>query len=42
MFEKVRKEIGNKELKIRKWTRLVRITEMKFGNSFGRMSEFIS
>jgi hypothetical protein len=42
LFEKVRKEIGNGELKIGKWTRFVRITEMKLGDNFGSMTEFIS
>jgi hypothetical protein len=31
-----------KELKIGKWTRLVRIMKMEFGNNFGSMSEFNS
>jgi hypothetical protein len=42
MFEKVRKGIVNEELKIREWTRPVRITEMEFGDDFECMSEFIS
>jgi hypothetical protein len=31
-----------KELEIRKWTGLARITKMEFGDNFGCMSEFIS
>jgi hypothetical protein len=31
-----------KELKIGEWSRFVRITEMEFGDNFGRMSKFIS
>jgi hypothetical protein len=30
------------ELEIRKWTGLARITEMKLGDDFGPMPEFIS
>jgi hypothetical protein len=39
---KVRNELETKELKIGKWTRLVRIMEIKLGNNFGSMTEFIS
>jgi hypothetical protein len=42
---KVRNELRStklKELKIRKWTGFVRITEMEFGNNFRCMSKFIS
>jgi hypothetical protein len=30
------------ELEIRKWTRFARITEMKLGDNFGCIPEFIS
>jgi hypothetical protein len=39
---KIRNESKTKELKIRKWTRLIWITEMEFGDDFGCMSKFIS
>jgi hypothetical protein len=42
---KVRNELrsmGLKELKIRKWTGFVRITEIEFGDNFRCMSEVIS
>jgi hypothetical protein len=42
LFEQVRKGIGNEKLKIGKWTRLVRIMEIKLRDNFGSMSEFIS
>jgi hypothetical protein len=39
---KIRNEQKTKELEIKKWTRFVRIMEMKFGDDFGSMSKFIS
>jgi hypothetical protein len=41
-LRKVRNELKLKELKIGKWTRLVRITEIKFGDNFRSMTKFIS
>jgi hypothetical protein len=41
-LKKVRNELKIKELKIGKWTRFVRIMEMKFGDNFRSMSKFIS
>jgi hypothetical protein len=39
--KKVRKGIENEELKIGKWTRFVRIMEIKLGNDFGSMTKLI-
>jgi hypothetical protein len=41
-LKEVRNELKIKELKIGKWTRLVRIMEMKLGDNFRSMTEFIS
>jgi hypothetical protein len=41
-LRKVRNESKTKELKIGKWTRFVRIIEIKLKNNFKSMSKFIS
>jgi hypothetical protein len=42
LLSKVRNELKIKELKIGKWTRLVRIMGMKLRDNFGSITKFIS
>jgi hypothetical protein len=42
LLRKVRNVLEIKELKIGKWTRFVRIMEMKLGDNFESMTELIS
>jgi hypothetical protein len=41
-LRKVRNGLEIKELKIQKWMRFVRITEMEYGDNFRSMTKFIS
>jgi hypothetical protein len=40
--ENIRNNLKTGDLKIKKWTRFVRISEMELRDNFGCMSEFIS